>query len=123
MTASFTRRIWDRTRLTPLKIWSATTLIRHGTKPMMRNRHMKLVRMMLPLALMATGAFAQDVRYNFAPGQDFSKYKTFYWAPVKGEQQLNQIADQQVKAAVEAELMKKGLTKGPGETGDLALAY
>src|SRR3974377_932074 len=84
---------------------------------------MKLIKMMLPLALMAAGAFAQDVRYNFAPGQDFSKYKTFYWAQVKGAEQLNQIADQQVKAAVEAELMKKGLTKAAGDTGDLALAY
>jgi Domain of unknown function (DUF4136) len=63
------------------------------------------------------------VRYNFAQGEDFSKYKTYKWVQVKGAEQLNQIADQQLKSAVDAELAKKGLTKTEGDNADLFLGY
>jgi len=39
--------------------------------------------------LVAISGFAQDVRYNFAPGQDFSRFKTFRWAQIKNADQLN----------------------------------
>jgi hypothetical protein len=79
--------------------------------------------MILPLSLMAISGFAQDVRYNFAPGQDFSRYKTFQWVQIKGADQLNELADQQLKSAVEAELAKKGLVKATGDTVDLLIGY
>jgi len=84
---------------------------------------MKLLRICMPLALIAATGFAQDVRYNFAPGQDFSGFKTYKWGMVKGAQQLNQIADQQLKATVDAELGRKGLTKVDGDKADLVVAY
>ena len=84
---------------------------------------MKLLRIFLPLSLIAVSAFAQDVRYNFAPGADFSKYKTYKWAEIKGAQQLDQIRDQQVKAAIDAELAKKGLMVTNADTADLFLGY
>jgi hypothetical protein len=84
---------------------------------------MKAIRIIIPVLLLAMAAFAQDVRYNFASGQDFSKYKTYKWVQVKGADQLNQLADQQLKAAVDAELLKKGLTRTEGDTADLYLGY
>jgi hypothetical protein len=84
---------------------------------------MKAVRIILPLLFLATASFAQDVRYNFAADQDFSKYKTYKWVQIKGADQLDQLADQQVKAAIDAELAKKGLTKSDSENTDLILGY
>lgn len=80
-------------------------------------------RMIVPLSLLAIGSFAQDVRYNFAAGQDFGKYKTYKWVQIKGSDQLNDMADQQLKTAVDAELAKKGLTRTESENPDLFLAY
>ena len=84
---------------------------------------MKAIQIILPALLLATSGFAQDVRYNFATGQDFSKYKTYKWVQTKGADQLDQLADQQLKAAVDEELTKKGLIKTEGDNADLFLAY
>ena len=84
---------------------------------------MKLIHMILPVALLATACLAQDVRYNFDKTASFSKYKTFKWVQIKGADQLNGLADQQLKSAVEAEMAKKGLIKAPGDSADLLLAY
>src|SRR3954453_7391642 len=75
------------------------------------------------LSLAAIGCLAQDVRYNFAAGQDFSKYHTYKWVQLEGSQKINQLAEQQLQAAVDAELTKKGLKKTDGDTADLFLAY
>ena len=75
------------------------------------------------IALLAISAFAQDVRYNFADGVDFSKYKSFKWVPIKGADPLDQIADGQLKGAVDEELARKGLSKTESETADLFIGY
>ena len=84
---------------------------------------MKLIRMVLPLSLLAICGFAQDVRYNFDKSADFNKYKTYKWVQIKDSPQLNQLVDKQVKDAIEAELAKKGLTKGSEDKADLWIAY
>ena len=84
---------------------------------------MKAITMTFVIALLAIGAVAQDVRYNFAADADFSKYKSFKWVQIKGADLLNQIADAQLKTAVDAELVKKGLSRTEGETTDLFVAY
>ena len=64
------------------------------------------------LALMiASGAFGQDVRYNFDKNTDFSKLKTYKWVEIKGAQQVDSLTDKQIKDAVDAGLAQKGLTK------------
>jgi hypothetical protein len=40
---------------------------------------------------------AQDVRYNFAQGEDFSKYKTYKWVDLKGADQANELTEKQIK--------------------------
>ena len=83
---------------------------------------MKFSRMILPLSLLAVSGFAQDVRYNFDHNADFSKYKTYKWVQIKEGGQLSQLADQQLKAAIDAELSKKGLAVTDGDA-DLLLGY
>src|SRR5689334_9190436 len=77
------------------------------------------------LALVGTAgtAAAQDVRYNFDKNSNFAAFKTYKWVTIKGAQQLPDLPDRQVKAAVDAELAKKGLTKTEGETADLFIGY
>ncbi len=84
---------------------------------------MRLTLSMLTISLATLSAFAQDVRYNFAANTDFTKYKTYHWGKIKGADQPDQITDQQVKSAIDAEFAKKGLTKTESDTADLVIGY
>src|SRR6185369_2516186 len=84
---------------------------------------MKALRMLLPLSLFAICGFAQDVRYNFASGTDFAKYKTYKWVQISGAEKLNQMVEQKVKTAIDAELVKKGLQKTESDTAALYVGY
>ena len=60
---------------------------------------------LLALVLLAAGTLAaQDVKYNFMPGTDFSKYHTYKWVAIEGASHPNQIMDQEIKQAVDAQL-------------------
>lgn len=81
---------------------------------------------LLPLILLLAGAptaFAQDVRYNYDNQANFSAFKTYRWVTIKGSPQLQDLPDRQVKAAVDAELAKKGLMKSESENADLYIGY
>ena len=84
---------------------------------------MKSLRVFLPVMLFAVCGLAQDVRFNFAAGEDFSKFKTYKWVKIKGAQEMNQLAEGQLKAAVNAELAKKGLQPTESDTADLYIGY
>src|SRR5215831_6110787 len=84
---------------------------------------MKVTQMYLLLSVLAAYGYAQDVRYNFAAGEDFSRYRTYKWVQIEKAERLNQLADQQLKTAVEAELAKKGMSKVDSDTADLYIAY
>ena len=84
---------------------------------------MKTSRMIFSLPLLAISLLAQDVRYNFASGVDFYKFKTYKWVQIPGAEQLDQLTDQQLKNAIDTELAKKGLMKTTGDNADLLLAY
>jgi hypothetical protein len=73
--------------------------------------------------LVAYSAMAQDVHYNFEPGTNFSNYKTYKWVEIKDAEKVNTMTDGQIKAAVDVELAKKGLTKTDGENAGLLVAY
>jgi hypothetical protein len=74
-------------------------------------------------------ASAQDVRTNYMPGTDFSKYHTYAWVDeVKGVPRVggqpDQILDAQVKQAVDSQMAAKGITKVvDGNKADLLLGY
>ncbi|HWY58077.1 MAG TPA: DUF4136 domain-containing protein [Terriglobales bacterium] len=72
---------------------------------------------------------AQDVRTNYMPGTDFSKYHTYAWVdevksvPRVGGQP-DQILDTQVKQSVDSQMAAKGLTKVVDcDKADLLLGY
>jgi hypothetical protein len=84
----------------------------------------------LVLALVACSVTrAQDVRTNYMPGTDFSKYHTYAWVDeVKGVPRVggqpDQILDAQVKQAVDSQMAAKGFTKvADGEKPDVLLGY
>ena len=83
---------------------------------------MRLSLLILPLSLLAVSGFAQDVRYNFDRTADFSRFRTYKWVQIKDAGQLSDMGDRQLKASIEAELAKKGLTKVDGDA-DLLIGY
>src|SRR5215813_6787054 len=68
-------------------------------------------------------ASAQTIRYNFMPGTDFTKYKTYKWARVPKAQYPNQILDTQIMQAIDSQLALKGLSKSSGDDADLVVTY
>jgi len=82
------------------------------------------IGVVLAIALLAgqVGA-AQDVKYNFMPGTDFSKFHTYKWVTIEGGAHPNQIVDAQIKQAVDSQLAAKGLTKTDSDKADLYIGY
>ena len=70
----------------------------------------------------SVAASAQDIKYNFVQGTDFSKYKTYKWVKVPNGQYPNQILDEQIMAAIDTQLATKGLTKTE-DNPDLYVVY
>ncbi len=68
-------------------------------------------------------ALAQDVRYNYLPGTDFSKYKTYKWVEIPGASHPDQIVAAQITQAVDSQQAAKGLTKTESEQADLYVTY
>lgn len=75
------------------------------------------------LLLCCAHAAAQDVRYNYTQGTNFSKYATYKWVRVPGAQYPNQILDEQIKQAIDAQLSLKGLRRTEGDDADLYVIY
>jgi Domain of unknown function (DUF4136) len=66
-----------------------------------------------------TTTVAQDVRYNFSSGSDFTKYKTYKWVDLKGTDHANELTEKQIKEAIDSTLATKGLQKVDSDTADL----
>jgi len=66
---------------------------------------------------------AQDVTVNSMPGTNFAKYHTYKWVSIEGGAHPNQIVDQEIKQAIDAQLATKGLTKTDADNADLYVAY
>jgi hypothetical protein len=74
--------------------------------------------------LLITGMLtAQEVKYNFMPGTDFSKFHTYKWVIVPNATYPNQIVDTQIKDAINSQLSAKGLTLTDSDKADLYVAY
>ncbi len=81
-------------------------------------------QMAIGIVLLTAGAAgAQDVKYNYAPGTDFSKYHTYKWANVEGANHPDQLVDGQIRQAIDGQLAKKGFTKTTTDASDLVVAY
>lgn len=72
----------------------------------------------------SSAALAQDVRFNFDKQAAFGGFKTYRWVALKGAQPLSDLTDRQIKAAIDVELTKKGLTPVDGSgPADLLIGY
>ena len=67
-------------------------------------------------------ASAQEIRFNYVQGTDFSRYKTYKWVRVPKANYPNQILDEQIMRAIDTQLAAKGLTKTE-ENPDLYVTY
>jgi hypothetical protein len=75
------------------------------------------------LLVLASTAPAQDVRYNYARGMDFSKFMTYKWLLLESAGQVAELTDEQIKSALKTELAKKGLTEVDRDDADLFIGY
>ncbi len=66
---------------------------------------------------------AQDVKYNYDPGTDFAKYKTYKWVDVPNAVYPDQLTSNMIKQAIDGQLVSKGLTKTEDDKADLYVAY
>ena len=82
----------------------------------------RLVMVGLVLLFVYTSAQAQDIRYNFLPGTDFSQYKTYKWLRIEKVEYPNDIVDKQIMTAIDAQMALKGLTKTE-ENPDIYVMY
>ncbi len=88
------------------------------------TRSVLSVTLALGIVLLFCGsAFAQDVKYNYAMGTNFAKYKTYKWVDIPNQNHPDQLTDQQIRTAIETTLGTKGFTKATGDTADLLIAY
>ena len=82
-----------------------------------------LLLSVVALLFVASNALSQDVRYNFDKNADFSKFKTYKWVTLKDASKVNDLVNQQIMDAVDAELATKGLTKVTEDTANLYIGY
>ncbi|MGC1452308.1 MAG: DUF4136 domain-containing protein [Candidatus Sulfotelmatobacter sp.] len=72
------------------------------------------------IVLLACGVLtAQDIKTNYMPGTDFSKYHTYKWVSVNNAEQIDPIVAQQIKDAINTQLTSKGMTMTEADTADM----
>ena len=82
---------------------------------------MKLINL-TAIVCMGVAAFAQEVQFDYDRSADFNAYKTYEWVDYNPVQVGDQLLDQNIKRAVDAQLAGKGLRRV--ETGgDLLIGY
>lgn len=83
---------------------------------------MKIRLIMLSALLGMSGLIvAQDVKYNFDPNVDFSKYHTYQWVSLPTAHP-DELVDRQIKGDIDAQLAAKGLTQTTSNP-DLQVGY
>jgi hypothetical protein len=86
---------------------------------MMINACLRRAGVIAFACLMPVAAAAQSVSVDYDRGVDFTKYRSYAWAPVKTVE--NPLIDRRIVAAIEGELAKKGWTKDSTSAGAVVL--
>ena len=71
---------------------------------------------------LGAAAFAQDVQFDYDRSANFSAYKTYNWIDYRRVDPGDQLLDQDIKRAVDAQLAGKGLQRVESG-GDLVVGY
>jgi len=74
------------------------------------------------LVCLGIAAFAQEVQFDYDRSANFNAYKTYQWVDHKPVQVGDQLLDQDIKSAVDAQLAGKGL-RLVESGGDLLVGY
>ena len=82
---------------------------------------MKLISLTVLMGL-GVVAFAQDVQFDYDRSANFSAYKTYNWIDYRRVEPGDQLLDQDIKRAVDAQLAGKGLRRVDSD-GDLVVGY
>ncbi len=82
---------------------------------------MRLKPVLLAALLTTVAATAQDVRYNYAFGQNFSQLRTYAWTDNAGD--VDELTAQQIRSSIDSVLAKKGFSLRDKERADLILNY
>src|SRR6185503_20111158 len=82
---------------------------------------MKLINL-TALVCLGVAAFAQDVQFDYNRAANFSAYKTYNWIDYRRVDPGDQLLDQDIKRAVDAQLAGKGLQRVESG-GDLIVGY
>jgi hypothetical protein len=82
----------------------------------------KFIQITALVCFAAAAAFAQDVQFDYDRSTDFSAYKTYHWVDYMPVPVGDQLLDQNIKRAVDAQLAGKGLRRVDGN-GDLVVGY
>jgi hypothetical protein len=92
-------------------------------KPIMLFRLFPAAAVISVGLLLTVAAVAQKVEYNFERGTDFSKFKTYKWQRAEKARYPEDYIDRILTAAIDEQLVAKGLTKIEGEAADLYVIY
>jgi hypothetical protein len=87
----------------------------------MKHTKMKLINLAALLCL-GGAAFAQEVQFDYSRVANFGAYQTYQWVDYKPVQVGDQLLDQDIKRAVDAQLAGKGLRRVESD-GDLHVGY
>ena len=82
---------------------------------------MKLINLAVLMSL-GGAALAQDVQFDYNRAANFSAYKTYNWIDYRRVDPGDQLLDQDIKRAVDAQLAGKGLQRVESG-GDLIVGY
>ena len=74
------------------------------------------------LLCLGVAAFAQEVQFDYNRSTNFSAYKTYEWVDYKPVAVGDELLDQDIKRAVDAQLAGKGLRRVESG-GDLVVGY
>jgi len=77
---------------------------------------------LITLVWLSATAIAQDVHFDYDRSANFSTYKTYHWVDYVSVQVGDQLLDQDIKRAVDAQLAGKGLRR-VDSGGDLIVGY
>jgi uncharacterized protein DUF4136 len=85
-------------------------------------RLMKHVTLLAVFLFMASGAYGQDVHYNYDRSANFASYKTYKWVEIPDGSVPDPLIHQAIMQAAEEQLTLKGLTKVENNP-DLYIGY
>ena len=82
---------------------------------------MKLINL-TGLVCLSVAVLAQDVHFDYDRSVNFNAYRTYQWADLQDGRASNQLMDQNIKRAIDEQLVGKGLQRVESG-GDLQVAY